>query len=84
MVGVSFDSEKTNWLNAIKSMNLDYDHMSDLKGWDSVASEVYNIHGIPFTLLVAQDGTIIGRDLHDEKLLKRIKEFWESKHLAFF
>ena len=75
MVGVSFDSEKTNWLNVIKSMNLDYDHMSDLKGWDSVASEVYNIHGIPFTLLVAQDGTIIGRDLHDEKLLKRIKEF---------
>ena len=74
LVGVSFDSKKEAWLGAIKEMQLDYPHMSDLKGWECAASPIYNIQGIPFTLLVSQDGTIVGRNLHGDELRQRIEE----------
>ena len=49
--------------------------MSDLKGRDSAAYPTYNIKGIPFTLLVTQDGTIVGRNIWGEEgLEKRVAE----------
>lgn len=73
LVGVSLDQKKENWVKAIKDMNLDYPQMSDLKGWGCAAVPAYNIQSIPFTLLVAQDGTIVGRNLHGEELEKKIE-----------
>lgn len=75
LVGVSLDQKKENWVNAIKTMQLDYPQMSDIKGWDCAAVPLYNIQGIPFTLLVAQDGTIVGRNLHGEELANKIESF---------
>ena len=76
VVGVSFDSKKENWLKAIKDEQLPWPQMSDLKGWGCLASDLYNIHGIPFTLLVTKDGTIVGRNIYDEeKLEERIQEY---------
>ena len=75
VVGVSLDSKKEAWLKAIKDLTLPWPQMSDLKGWESAASAAYNIKGIPFTLLVAQDGTIVGRNIWGENLLEeRIAE----------
>lgn len=75
VVGVSLDSKKDAWLKAIKDLSLPWPQMGDLKGWDSAASAVYNIKGIPFTLLVAKDGTIVGRNIWGEEgLEKRIVE----------
>ena len=74
LVGVSFDSDKDKWLKGIADLKLDYPQMSDLKGWECAASDVYNIHSNPFTLLISQDGTIVGRNLHGEELIKRIEE----------
>ena len=75
VVGVSLDSKKEVWLKAIKDLALPWPQMSDLKGWDSAASTAYNIKGIPFTLLVTKDGTIVGRNIWgEENLEKRIDE----------
>ena len=50
--------------------------MSDLKGWDCAASDLYNIKAIPFTLLVTKDGTIVARNIDGEELLEqRIQEY---------
>ena len=74
IVGVSFDSKKENWLKAIKELDLPWPHMSDLKGWGCAASDAYNIHGIPFTLLIDGNGVIVGRNLHGDDLENRIIE----------
>lgn len=74
MVGVSFDSKKEAWLKAIKTMGLDYQHISDLKGWGSAAAKAYNVKGIPFTMLINKKGVIVGRDLHGDDLKARIVE----------
>lgn len=78
LVGVSFDTDKEKWVKAISDMHLDYPQMSDLKGWQCAASPIYNIQGIPFTLLVSKDGTIIGRNLHGDDLNKRIEEYFKK------
>ena len=70
VVGVSFDSKKENWLKAIKEEGLTWPHMSDLKGWGCAASPAYNIKGIPFTLLITKDGTIVGRNLNGEEAIE--------------
>lgn len=74
MVGVSFDSKKEAWLKAIKTLGLDYQHISDLKGWQSTAAKAYNVKAIPFTMLIDKKGIIVGRDLHGDELKARIAE----------
>ena len=76
VVGVSFDSKKEAWVKAIKDLDLPWPQMSDLKGWDCLASDLYNIKAIPFTLLVTKDGTIVARNIDGEELLEqRIQEY---------
>ena len=74
LVGVSFDDNKDKWVKGIADLQLNYPQMSDLKGWESDAAIKYDIKAIPFTLLVNQDGIIVGRNLGGEELIKRIEE----------
>ena len=75
VVGVSFDSKKESWLKAIKDLELPWPQMSDLKGWNCAASPAYNIKGIPFTLLIDQNGIIVGRNLESEEaIVNKIEE----------
>ena len=74
VVGVSFDANEEKWKAAIEKYGLKWPHMSDLKGWASEAASVYGINGIPFTLLIGQDGMIIDRYLVGEKLAKKLDE----------
>ena len=74
IVSVSLDNDKETWLKAIKEMNMSWDHMSDLKGWQSEGAALYGIQGIPATVLVDKSGTIIARDLRGEALIKKLGE----------
>ena len=52
MIGISFDSKRDAWLNAIRRLELPWVHLSDLKGWKSIASETYGVRAIPETNLL--------------------------------
>lgn len=61
---VSLDGSKDRWLNAIAADNLSWDyHVSELKKWNSSAGKAYGVSGIPFTVLVDQEGNIISTNL---------------------
>ncbi len=68
IVGFSFDVDKDAWLNAIDSWDMPWVHLSDLKGWESQAGQVYGIRGIPDNILINPDGIIVARDLRGEQL----------------
>ena len=68
IVGLSFDVDKDAWLKAIESWDMPWVHLSDLKGWESQAGEVYGIRGIPDNILINPDGIIVARDLRGEQL----------------
>lgn len=74
ILGVSLDNKKDAWLNAIKTLGLPWQHVSDLKGWQCEASGMYGVQGIPCTMLIAQDGTIVATDLRGEELDKKLAE----------
>ena len=74
VVGVSFDVDAEAWKGAIDKYGIKWLHMSDLKGWDCEASKVYGIRGIPFTLLIGQDGIIVERWLHGDGIMKKLDE----------
>ena len=74
IVGVSLDNDEAKWKAAIKEMKMPWSHMSDLKGWQCEGAAIYGVNGIPATVLVAQDGTIIARDLRAEALKEKLAE----------
>ncbi|MDR1725996.1 MAG: redoxin domain-containing protein [Bacteroidales bacterium] len=74
VLGVSLDREKAAWEKAIKDDNLVWEHVSDLKFWQSAAAQLYMINSIPANVLVDSKGTIIARNLRGEELLNKLAE----------
>lgn len=74
ILGVSLDTDKDSWLNAIKEDGLAWTHISDLKGWKSAAIPLYNIEFIPFNVLVDTDGKVIAQNLSGKKIEEKLEE----------
>lgn len=74
IVGLSFDNDKAAWTGAIKRLALPWHHLSDLKGWSSIAASTYGINSIPATLLIGPDGKVIASGLRGEALDKKLGE----------
>ncbi|MEY3208837.1 MAG: hypothetical protein RL064_868 [Bacteroidota bacterium] len=68
VLGVSLDDNKENWLEAIKADRLNWQHISDLKKWESTVVPTYQIEGIPFNVLLDTTGKIIAKDLRGQAL----------------
>lgn len=74
IVGVSLDQDATAWKDAIKKLNMTWPQMSDLKYWQSEGAQLYAVTGIPHTVLIDGEGTIIARGLHGEDLQNKVAE----------
>ena len=74
IVGVSLDSDAAKWKDAIKTLNMTWTHVSDVKGWQCEGAALYGVNSIPATVLVAQDGTIIARNLRGEAIKEKLAE----------
>lgn len=72
--GVSLDQNKERWLGAIKSDNLTWTHVSDLKGWGNEVAKMYGISSIPQNLLLDKDGKIIAKNLRGPDLDAKLAE----------
>ena len=73
VVGLSFDNKKEPWVQAIADQNMPWTHLSDLKGWRTVASGVYDVNSIPDNLLIDPQGKIVARGLRGEALQAKLK-----------
>ena len=74
VLGVSLDKEKDSWVKAISEDQLFWNHVSDLKYWNSAVVPLYSIEGIPFNVLVDPNGIVIAKDLRGEELHKKLEE----------
>jgi peroxiredoxin len=70
--GVSLDESKDKWTTAIAKDQLTWPHVSDLKGWNSAAAQLYNIQAIPQTLLLDKEGKIIAKNLRGKDLENKL------------
>ncbi len=72
--GVSLDQDKEKWMEAITKDGINWPQVSDLKYWDNLAARIYNVQGIPYTVLIDKDGKIIAKNLRGQELEKKIAE----------
>ena len=78
IVGVSFDQKAEPWKKAIEDLGMTWPQMSDLKGWQCQANEVYGVNSIPSNVLVGPDGKIIAHDLRGETLLEKLETIFRE------
>jgi thiol-disulfide isomerase/thioredoxin len=72
--GVSLDQDKDRWIEAIAKDGITWPQVSDLKYWENIAARVYNVQGIPYTVLLDKEGKIVAKNLRGDELEKKIAE----------
>jgi alkyl hydroperoxide reductase subunit AhpC len=77
ILGVSLDTKKEAWLEAIALDRLTWTQVSDLKGWQSGVAEQYGIQSIPSNVLVDKEGRIIAINLREEALSNKLNELFK-------
>ncbi len=78
VLGVSLDRTKASWERAIKQDGLEWEHVSDLKGWKNEVAKMYSVSSIPHTILLDQEGRIIARKLRSPQLEQLLAEIFGS------
>ena len=74
---VSLDKTKEDWVKAIENDGLgEWNHVSDLKYWDSAPAAVYGVRGIPANFLINPEGKIIATNLRGEFLEQKLSEIY--------
>jgi thiol-disulfide isomerase/thioredoxin len=71
---VSLDDDKNAWMKAIATDQLVWNHVSELKKWQSAVVPLYDIKGIPMTVLLDKEGKIIAKNLRGEQLAAKVAE----------
>jgi len=74
VLSVSLDTNRDRWLKAIEADNMDWHHISDLKGWRNAAAKLYEVRSIPATLLIGPDGKIIAKNLRGPRLERKLAQ----------
>jgi peroxiredoxin len=78
IVGVSVDSKGDRWKKAIEKYEMNWPHVSDLKGWGSETASDYNVTFIPFNMLIDSEGKIIAKNLHSKELQSKLAELFSE------
>ncbi len=76
ILGVSLDNDRDRWIQAIEKDGLEWQHVSDLKGWRNQVAQTYSITSIPHTLLLDEEGRIIARNLRGAALERKLEELF--------
>ncbi len=74
ILGISLDSQKPNWIKAIADDGLTWPQVSDLKGWQNVVAQMYQVGSIPQNYLLDPTGKIIAINLRGEDLERKLEE----------
>jgi peroxiredoxin len=74
VLGVSLDTDKAKWRDAVAKDGLTWTHVSDLIGWENAAAKQYGVRSIPANFLIDKGGKIIGSSLRGEDLVKKLEE----------
>jgi thiol-disulfide isomerase/thioredoxin len=77
VMSVSLDKEKQKWLDAIAKDGLTWpNHVSDLKYWSNEVAKLYQVTGIPFTVLIDKEGKVIATKLRGPQLEATLQQLF--------
>jgi len=73
VLSVSLDDKREAWLKAVEQDHLPWTQVSDLKGWENSASQLYLIKAIPANFLIDPSGKIIASGLRGDNLRRELE-----------
>ncbi len=76
---VSLDEDLKTWTDNIEKHDLNWIHVSDLKGFDSPVCAECNIAEIPSTFLIDHKGTIIARNIDAQDLDAKLAVLYKGQ-----
>jgi len=68
ILGVSLDTSKTNWQQAITNDKLTWTHASDLKNFEGPTERLYHIEAIPSNFIIDPKGIIVAKNMRGADL----------------
>lgn len=74
IIGVSLDQDAKKWKEAIAKDKLNWNQVSNLKGWQEPIATQYKVEAIPATFILDASGKVVARDLRGAELRAKIIE----------
>lgn len=74
--GISLDSNREKWLNAIEKDNRIWTEVSTVEGFKTIVSINYGITALPTNFLIDASGKIIAVNIHGQQLKEKIDELF--------
>lgn len=78
-ISVDDAARRAEWLNAVRTDNMQWTNVNDLKGGDkNEAALLYHVQTIPQSYLLDRDGKILAVNLRGEDLDKKLEELFSN------
>lgn len=74
IVGISLDTDKTKWMNAIQKDKLEYEQLIDPKGFDAKAALLFGVEQLPSAYLFDASGKLVAINPTEEEIIMQIKK----------
>jgi thiol-disulfide isomerase/thioredoxin len=75
---VSLDTEKEDWVKAIKKDKIKWMQVLDPGGWDTPTAVNWQVFQLPTSYLIDKEGRLIAMDLEGKDLEKALKEILDK------
>ena len=77
VLSYSIDSKRADWVNCVEKQQMtdkNWIHVSTLKAWSSDIIRLYNVRGVPHTVLIDPSGNVVKFNLRGEQLVSTVKD----------
>ena len=74
IVGISLDTDKTKWINAIQKDKLAYEQLIDYKGFDAKSALLFGVEALPNSYLFDISGKLVAINPTEEQIIIHIKK----------
>lgn len=71
---VSLDTEKADWLKAVRKDKITWQQVIDRGGWETPTAMNWGIYALPTSYLIDRNGRLLAMDLEGKELEKALKE----------
>lgn len=68
ILAVAFEHKEESWIKALKEENMPWVQVSQIKGRDEEASLLFDVNGVPASLLIDGEGKIVAIDLPGSRI----------------
>ena len=66
--GISLDSKRKRWVDALEKDNRNWENVSTLEGFKTPVAQEFGIRALPTNILINAEGKIIAVNIHGKQL----------------